>query len=293
MLRESEKYVDLTVAGAIGSTQTSLNPPQATDAATRATKLMPNALNNQTDVKTAIMPGAFSQETAIKASNGDTQRTAAIFQTETSGNSKVARRRATFAAALAGLVLAGTAASAAYLMKPEIFGVDSVDSKTPEVQTFVANSAAVNAETKSADSISGNHVVNVETPSNVLANPESVKRETKSSGDTAVKNSKNKAKNNKSSASGSNQEDDPAKVEIDGETVIVGGMKITENGIETPHAIIDDNGVRRKNGSKQPLSPEEIRGLMELQKKRMRILMKKKLPVPPQSPPAPDATPDQ
>ena len=293
MLRESEKYSDAVAAGNIGNAQTSVNPPQATDTATRATKLMPNALDNQTDIKTAILPSNFSQETANKPGNSVTQIASANFLTNADANSGGTKRRAAFAAALAGLLLAGTAASAVYLIKPEIFGASSVDSKTPEVQTLVANSAPENVETKNADANSEKFIINVETAAGSSTNAETAKRDAKNSADTNAKTAKNKAKNNKSGAAEDDAEEtEPDKVEIDGETVRVGNMTITEHGIETPDAIIDDNGVRRKHGSKKLLTPEEIKRLMELQKRRMRILMKKKLPVPPQTPPAPDSTPD-
>lgn len=293
MMRENEKYADSAAVGAIRNAQTSTASSFSTDASTRSTKLMPNALNNQTDVKTVIFPGNVSPETAINASNDATQIAAANFQTETNTKATGAKRRTALAAALAGLILTGTAASAVYLLNPEIFGVNSVDPQTPQVQSFVGNRATENVETKSAASNSANFVIKAESANSSSVSAETAKREAKASGDSAAKNAKNKAKNNKSSAAENIEDDSEAnKVEIDGETVVIGDMKITETSIETPDAFIDDTGIRRKNPSKKTFTPEQIRRLTEMQKRRMRILMKRKPPIHPQAPPAPRSNPD-
>jgi serine/threonine protein kinase len=293
MLRESEKYVNSTAA-TIANSPTSGNSPLATDALTRETKLMPNALNNQTDIKTAILPGNLSQEMAVKLPNAGANTEIVNFKTALNTESQSPKRRPVFAAALAALVLAGTGASAAYLLKPEIFGANSVISETQPAQTFVANSAAETAEANAAESNSANFMVKVENAKNALAKAETGKRETKTSVDSTAKNAKNKAKNNKSgNAAKGEDENDAEEVKIDGETVIVGDMKITEKGIEMPDAIITDKGVRRKNGATNYLSPEEIKSLMELQKSRMRFMMKRKPPIPPNAVPPEVSTPTQ
>jgi serine/threonine protein kinase len=293
MLRESEKYVDST-APVILNSPTSVNSPLATDASMRETKLLPNALNNKTDIKTVILPGNLSQETAIKSTSGGTNLETANLLTTIGTSSDGTKRRTAFAVAFAGLVLAGTAASAAYLLKPEIFGVSSAGSETQQVQTFLANKATENVETKTAESNSANFIIKVENAKNALAKAETSKRETKTSGDAATKSTKNKSKNNKSGAAGKGEnENDVEDVHIDGETVTVGDMKISEKGVEMPDAIITDKGVRRKNGSTKILSPEEIKSLMELQKSRMRFIMKRKPPIPPHTLPPGVSAPTQ
>jgi serine/threonine protein kinase len=289
MLRENENYADLLASGKFSKPVFAGGKNTQTDVSNRPTQILPTGDKNQTDIKTKILPEIHSQETAIKAapvSEGGKARKTNLFSAENtySGESK---RRPVLAAAAVGLLLVGTGASAVYWLKPEVFGSAPNESKAVELKVTAPNftEGNINPATAAAVNTSSDTTNSVTSESVSTENP---KTETKNTGagsgsSKAETASKTVAKNNRAATSGSGKKKNAESEKVEGETVYIGNMKITEDMIEMPKIYIDENGVKHKLPIRVPLSPEQIERLKEAEKLRM-MKLKRKQPIPPPVP---------
>jgi hypothetical protein len=100
---------------------------------------------------------------------------------------------------------------------------------------------------KNGESNSANFMIKSKMPKTLWRKLKPQSGNTKTSGDAATKSTKNKSKIiNRALPEKGENENDVEDVHIDGETVTVGDMKISEKGVEMPDAIITDKGVSAK-----------------------------------------------
>ena len=256
MLRDSERYADLAEI----PLQPSVVVP--TDILTQKTKLMPGTTRQaqQTGAQTQITP-LVSELTAVRSANGENAF---------GGNDTVGGRRlfGVGAIALSLFLLAGLAAGIAFLFAPSIFESDAVD-PAPGVQAnpepSEVQAVAANSNTAVAESVS--------TP----ASPEP--GAPVSAAPTAVKPVEPAPQARTSPTAPKKRAAEP-DVKVDGETIYLGNMKITDNMIETPEFFIDENGVRRRIPSttvrpRPPIPPETY--LTPEQKKKLELLRQRAL----------------
>lgn len=294
MLRESENY------GVGNEAKTILEKPLTVGILAQETRLMPetNAQGAalQSQVNTEVLPSNPSVLTSVKTAENDARGRATNLYSQTELPKKSNRLKVLGVAAFGGLALV---ASGAYLYNPQIFG--SNQTSNPAVQT---NNARPLAEAANANpEIANSNTVFVEAANNAAANaPHGSGKEAKSGDKTvaeAVPKTDGADKNSKTATANDfevNLPDGSEKIVVEGDTVRIGNMKITENGIETPDEIINENGVRRKRPARQQdgqipvLTPEEMKNLTPEQRRKLRnarriqILRENALPPPPTPP---------
>lgn len=264
------------------------------------------------DQKTKIMgeattPRGVNSEARTKIlDTGDFE--SAEFERENFNNGKGARRGKAIGAALAGLLLVGTAGSALYVYNPEVF--HKKENRPEKKASFVLSetkdgSSNINSAFADADAEpkKRDENINSETAKEVTEAPATTKESSPKANpvEKPVEATKNnpKPKQNKTT------------VVVDGEdTLYIGNMKITDDRIETEDMIVNDDGVFYKKppkvktfprvqpvpGMRPPITKEEYEKLTPEQKRRLNEAMKKiqesqrwrKVPMPP---PAPKPTP--
>jgi serine/threonine protein kinase len=206
--------------------------------------------DNQTDVKTEIMTPYISEETRVA-----------------SGKENKRKRSTIPLAAAAAVVVAASALGGTYLMRPDIF-----ESAQPASQSAPAVVADQPAEAPLPPASESN--ANVEGSAGVAANTAVANRVESTQ---AVK----PADNTRASRAASAQKRTPTgseDVTINGDTIMVGNMRIRNGVIETPNTYIDENGIRRKIPTpvipKFPdFSGEQLRTMTPEQREKLRILM--------------------
>ncbi len=295
MLRDNEKYANLITVSAMQKAKS--DAAAATrDAAGRATKLLPLAENNQTDVKTKILSGDIAADTVLRKSSPNTETESVpttLFASSNATKPGEPKRRSAFAAvALGGLLLVGVGASAVYLVSPEDSSDANAAGKTSEVQTAVAAENVAPEKQNLATSPANNVVAVAESAAVPRAGQETPKQTAKNPSAGIGKNTeaaKSTAKNNgkSGSKSGADDGDEDESMRVVGETVYLGDMKITDERIETPNVIVDENGMRLKNVSRPPTQEEIKRLENQIKRRALRNAMKyRQIPLPPKSPPA-------
>jgi serine/threonine protein kinase len=220
MLRNHERYSDL-----IGSVTVSQRIGR-TDAFGQQTKLMPSdtrqELGGQTDVKTAIMSDFVSQETTVKPS-------AKTGELEKHGG----RKGWAIATALIALLVACGSAAGLYFYDPTLFGSKSV---APTVTAEPAQPIALpSVETSAANAnLDPNQDIGVQ------SNSSSNVAETRS-----LSTSKTETAKTQKLSDGKQPVPDPTEdIRVHGDTVYMGNVKVTPNGI-VPNVYVDPNGVKR------------------------------------------------
>lgn len=286
MLREREKYSVET------SARTNAANVLNTEILAQETRLMPEtnvqkaALQSQ--VNTEILPESESVLTSVRT-DGNANKATAFYSAnvETKSPNRV---KAVGAAVFGSLFLIGSAIGGIYLLNPQIFGADAAVNQVVET-----NSANANSQVSVANSdIANSNTVFVEAANNA-AQTDKDKAQTgeKASAETNPKTAATDKKSKTSNADPKLPTGDE-QITIDGETVRIGNMKITDEGIETPDMIIDDNGIRPKNPKRPPLpnqkpllTPEQFRNLTPEQKRRLRIIRRNQATreTPPPEPP--------
>ena len=257
MLRSHEEYANLAPAPAVAASASPLN----TQIYSQQTKIMPGSTINdagrQTDIKTEVLPAPLSQVTSLKSS---------------AENTAGQRRRGGFGfakAALAALLLVGTVAGGAYLYDPALFhGAAAVEPEQtvadPVVEQVVpatGDVTNVNAEAPTQEPAVGAET-RIERPAEVRAGGDPPKPARGQGISNSVPNA------------------DPGKIVIDGDTVYMGNMKITDDRIETPDQVITGEGVTRRTPQTPGVQPPprvvpapDLRHLTPQQRRRvMRIL---------------------
>jgi len=224
MLREHEKYesqaptvVDHVVPGSASI--------HAQD-----TRLMPGSTigdpGRQTDIKTEVMMGApLSQVTSVRSEAGE----------------RKSRRGSVLGAlAVVAIVIAGPIIGASYLYYPQLFGHEQ-----PPIEQQAAVPVPEDVKSIAVDANASANSTAVDLPSDVTANSVNA-----SPGGAAPKTT-NQSTTARAPANPTAPPRDPNKIVVDGETIYMGDTKITDDKIETPDTIIDDNGVTPK----VPLQP--------------------------------------
>jgi serine/threonine protein kinase len=240
MLREYEKYEDL----AAGTFEPA---PLQTEIFSQKTKILPGSTvqhgAGQTDIKTEILPSQASQLTAVRSSG-----------TDTSAGPRT--RRGFLAAGFAG-VLAVAALWGAYVYNPGLFAEET---KAPEP---VATPQMAEAATPALDANT-----NVNTNASVEKQPDvsGVAAVNPSAPKTAETSKATKAQTGAGKAK-------HEEIVIDGETIYMGNTKITEDGIETPNTVIDENGIRPR----PPLVPNKRRTIPPIDMRYMTPAQRQKL----------------
>ena len=268
MLREHEKYESqaATVVDRALAASASLHAQE--------TRLMPGSTigepGRHTDGKTELLGAPLSHVTALRG--------------EDTGSKK--RRRSVWAvAALVVILVAGPLIGASYFYYPRFFD----DERTaPEPQAVLPVSEQVIPETPQANA----SAVDDNSPTEIAAN---------SGAPTAVAaaNSSSKTEPGKPARNVTANPSEPSaptgKITIDGDTVYLGDTKITDDKIETPDAVIDDNGVVRRTppppGVHRPppvISPSDLRHLTPDQRRRVvRALRRSGITIAPRPSPTP------
>ena len=279
MLRESEKYAHLA--------ETPLQPVTVvqTDVLTQKTKLMPGTTRhgqlNPTAVGTEVLPSLDSELTAVRppVSGGSTRAGAAAFDTQ---NGK--RGWGAGAIAIAVLLLAGIAAGGAFMFDPTFFGLMNDDKADAQQLNEVPAAEQSPAPIEASSAPAAEPDPSASQSETVVADAAPVESAPAPKAAAPVRQAKSQPGTKQRST-------DPNDVVIDGETMYFGNMKITEDKIETPDTIIDENGVRRKlrvNPKINPvhpippgttyLTPEQIEKLKSIRQRAIENALK---PTPP------------
>ncbi|HQU84156.1 MAG TPA: serine/threonine-protein kinase [Pyrinomonadaceae bacterium] len=279
MLRERENYA------VEGTAKTNLENALNTGILAQETRLMggTNVQNPaaQSQVNTQILPDNESVLTAIRT-DGNVNK-ATNFYTEVP-EQKTNRAKAFGAAALGGLLLVGSAIGGVYLFNPQLFGANSATQQVVETNSSPANAQTAN----SASDIANSNTVFVEKDNKSVVNDAD---KTIQGGEKTVVEANPKTaqtdKNAKTVQTNGGKikvQDGKEQIIVDGETVRIGNMKITDEGIETPDMIIDDNGVRPKNpprppnvGQKPLLTREELQKLTPEQRRKLKIIRRNQI----------------
>lgn len=235
-----------------------------------------------TDMKTEILPAYDSEETAVKrgilGTADQTRQTNYVPGVTAPGNP--ARRRGVAAIAALLLLLAGSAAGL-YMYKPSIFG-GAAPAEVPVVTADISNGSSSN--TVASNTVVAN-VANTATTTEVEQ-----KAETTKSGKSTIANTRAPI------------DGDTDRIEMDEDEIRAGDVKITDDRIETPDKIIDENGVRPKDPTQplrpgdpnfRPVIPPEAWQKMTPQQRRKVRLMLQRMPQqpPPNAPPRPRPSP--
>jgi serine/threonine protein kinase len=201
-----------------------------TDAFGQQTKLMPSDtrhdVGGQTDVKTAVLPGYVSQETSLRP-------TATTGDVNTPKRKK--RKGLAVAASLGAVLVAACTAVGLYYYDPSIFG----DKPEPAAVTVPQHNDAVAAN--------DNAFTNAEVEENIASDAESATANVNVAMPdqrSATSPKSEPAKSQKPADSKANEPAPEDNIRVHGDTVYIGNVKVTPDGIE-PNVYVDPKGVRR------------------------------------------------
>ncbi len=284
MLRESDSYAAL--ADAAPAVRMGTSP----DIFAQETKLVPGDTRRDggwnTDVKTEILPGYDSQETAVRGASTRANTgagAAGLFSTNGAASTGSKWRLRTGMAAAAGLLMACTVAAGVYLYNSSL-GAQAEADKGIEEQPFVT---VQDITDDSANTAEPDSAANAALPESADAGSWPSKN---GDADSRAKATETQRSARAVSGHPDRTEVDAGDVRIQGNTVHVGNMKITDGKIETPDSYIDETGIRRKippafPGGK-PMTPEEFQSLTPAQRRKLRMiwrnheLQKRRIPTP-------------
>lgn len=267
MLRESDNYA--TFAENAQAARTGTSP----DIFAQETKLVPGDTRQDggwsTDVKTEILPGYDSQETSVRGAStrANTGGAAVGLLSADGAASPGSRWRVRLAmAAIGGLLMAGSVAGGIYLYNSSLTAQSEQENVTEE-QPFVTVQEITE---ESANAAEADVAANASEPGSADAGALTTKTE------DAEAKAKTADTRRATRAEGDHPETRAGDVRIEGNTVHVGNMKITDGKIETPDSYIDETGIRRKIPPAfpggRPMSPEEFRALTPAQRRKLRAV---------------------
>ncbi|HEX8289045.1 MAG TPA: protein kinase [Pyrinomonadaceae bacterium] len=247
-----------------------------TDLLNQETKLFSAATNvspfAQTDVKTKISPEKINTENSLKTNvfGSDFDSKATIIQNETEKSSFLKRPRAIGVAVFGGLILVGSALSAAffYSSEPHRRNVEIVPAQTELKNSFVVTPPA-NVEFSNSNA----QAEDVESAIKELEKRQTAKENVpklNALNPKIVKDPKIQTKNVASQSKGGTKDKDSDQVIVNDER------------IETKDMIIDEKGIRWKAKPPMPptppfefkgLTPEQIRKLESLKLQKNRVIL--------------------
>ncbi|MEP6850642.1 MAG: serine/threonine-protein kinase [Acidobacteriota bacterium] len=255
MFRESEKYVgaiDASSSFAARSSQAILAQP---------TKLMPEdtrqGRGKSTDVPTEVHPGFDSEETKIRTR---VPRSFASTAPETKRKS-----RSGLIAALSGILILCVGAFGAYVFRSKLLPTSSPSTVNTDQPASPQNISTEPPGNTTEDSATERNEAGESQTSDKGKTSSSPERS-----DTA-KTGKPNAREKQPPA-----DDDIGDGDSDDSTVYVGNMKVKNGRVETPDTIIDENGIRKKNGNRPPdpnfptLTREQMQQMTPQQRRRIR-----------------------
>lgn len=283
MLRHSDSYDALADAAAVARTGT------APDIFAQETRLVPGDTRQgaawDTDAKTEILPAYDSQETAVRGASTRPNtggRAVGLFSANGTASPGSRWRVRLGMAAIGGLLMAGSVGAGIYLYNSSL---TAQSDKMAEEQPVVAVQDTLENSNDAVDPESAANASQAES-ADAGSWPSKAK-------DTESKAKPAETQRGKRSVSGhpDEKETSAGDVRIQGNTVHVGNMKITDGRIETPDTYIDENGIRRKipaayPGGK-PMTAEEFRSMTPAQRRKLRMiwrnheLQKRRVPTPP------------
>lgn len=285
MLRDSDSYDGLADAAAAARTGT------APDIFAQETRLVPGDTRQgaawDTDAKTEILPAYDSQETAVRGASTRPNtggRAAGLFSANSTASPGSRWRMRLGMAAIGGLLMAGSVGAGIYLYNSSLTAQsEKVAEELPVVlveDTLENSNEAVDPESAANES---------QPESADAGSWPSKTRET----ETKAKQVEPQRSARSVAGQPDNNETAVGDVRIQGNTVHVGNMKITDGKIETPDTYIDETGIRHKippayPGGK-PMTAEEFRNLTPAQRRKLRMIWKnhelqKRRPPPPSNP---------
>ena len=254
MLREHEKYesqaptvVDQAVAA-------------SSNIHAEHTKIMPGAtvgeVAHQTDIKTEVMGAQPSPVTTVRSDPRSLNQPKRKFRFAT--------------AAIIGLLLTATIGAASFFYYPQLFEMSVTGDPDPQAAVPVPEEVRSIAVDASANALANANIAE-------QGSPEMTTNTASSSPANSVTKPSQQAKASRgAAASTATSPGDPNKIIVDGDTIYMGNTKITDEKIETPDAIIDNNGIMPKvpprPGARTPrvieapdlshLTPEQRRRVM-------------------------------
>lgn len=294
--------------------------PFKTEILNQDTKLMSETESqhnlSDSEQKTAVFSDVnLSQVTSIKNTSPKPlygENATKLYDSATNESPKVNRKKLFAAAALGSLLLIGSAVGGVYLLNP--FGANVKQENNissdklqlaPETKTDANAVAATANENTATENVASNSAETSVAEKSVSNDP----NDTKNVGDAKTKIAVAPKSDEETLKSLEKQLEnlDIEKIVVDGETVKIGNLKITEDGIETPDSIIDDQGVRRKNSNLQrrnpnrnpnmvpmpPIPPEALQNMTPEQRQKLKQIRQRQLQKQRQQQENPPSEPDQ
>ena len=242
MLREHEKYEYLAAVAA-----TPVTLPQG-DIFSQHTRLMPGstqAAPRQTDLKTEVMPAQHSHVTALKAVAGDTSR---------------AKRQRGFgfaSGAIAAVILLGSIAGGAYLVKPELFRRMEASPQTEAGAPVTTSTQEVDGAAANVNTVPVNSLQQADAGANVAAATATAPR------------TNEPAKPTRNQPATSQPAGKPDRVVVvDGNTIYMGNEKLLPDRPEIPNRMMDGNVAPPPSRTHMP-PPADLRHLTPEQRRRV------------------------
>ena len=265
MFDENENYADAD------EIETVFAKPVFTNLLNQETKLMPQDSARQENLKTSVMPvGLAENETAANSRQKSFYETNVFSGGENTAPPRSSRKFAYIFGAIASLLLVGGGAFALFFVEsndapqnlPQSDPVQTISDSKNDVESV--NSAEI-ADANSANSNSG-ETASTENPNQKISE---TKPETNGKTGETVKKNKPETK-------------DQTVPEITVWDDEEGNVRIRGNTIETDRVIIDEKGMRLKNGKPLPpdppkpeinLTPDQMERLTPKQRARLKAIM--------------------
>lgn len=254
MFRNHGSYAHLTenITAAVGRNDT--------DAFNQKTKLMPSDTRHEiaglTDVKTEVLPSFVSQETSVRP---------AVNTGDVDSAQRKGRKGLAVAATLGAVLVGCCTAAGLYYYDPSLFG-GQTDPSAVAVPQKVDSASSVDstvANTSAEENIASNAG---SAPTN--ANVGAIEQKTSGSSKSET------AKTQKPTETPPEEPNPGADIRVHGDTVYMGNVKVTPNGVE-PNVYVDPNGVRRP--IKPPVDSIPFPGLTREQMKQLTPEQRRKI----------------
>jgi len=268
MLREMDKYAYLAVDAASAASVANLDP------GSQKTRLLPGVTNQAVDpltaAKTEVLPAYISQETAVRTE----KRAKDTDQVPASAGGKL-KRRAAFAGAGTLLLIAGLAAGA-YVYDPTYFSTHGDTSNERKLEPTAEE--AVTAPETAPESTAPDSDAGSEKAAEAAALPREQPVRTEN-GKAVARQSSKTAKGTAANTQTDDSDLDLDDMDLDGKTLKVGNVQITDRKIVTPKVYIDENGIAPRTPPVPPVRQihvPDMRYLTPAQRRRLQQQLRRK-----------------